>query len=84
MAESGMYSNEERYDYTSKPNSNADVLRFINESDPNLAELYLEITDICISELGWDPALASRYVLDWAMDSYLGEEYSLHFMDYYE
>lgn len=70
--------------YTSRPNGNADVLNEISLIDSDLAQFYLELTDVLISDSGWDHTIASRFVLDWAMDRYLGEEYTLRFMDYYE
>ena len=82
MAENDTFFNDSGY--STGPKCSAEVLKQINDSDPDLAECYLEVTDMLVTDLGWDPVVASRYVLDWAADSLFSEEYQLRFMDYYE
>lgn len=70
--------------FTTAPNGNAEILKYLNQNDPDFAEFFLEVTNMLVTGLRWDTGVASRFVLDWAADSYFGEEYKLRFMDYYE
>lgn len=82
MAEFRAFSEDGRSNNV--PRADADVLTEISLSDPSLAEFYLEVTDMLITDMGWDTVIASRFVLDWAAESHTGEAYTQHFIEYYE
>lgn len=84
MAEFRIFSEDGRNNNNNVPRTSADVLTEISLSDPSLAEFYLEITDVLITDMGWDSIVASRFVLDWAAESHAGEAYAQHFIEYYE